>query len=569
MRSASELMNRIPALQRLMATGDGAPSAEEKRHIVRGLPAELKDHLVETTVEQMCAMRDGLEKARKSQKALKELLEQLTAPPWHQATFLRSETTAFGPRGVVRQSAGDPFVVTPGEGVDLSALQTGDLVYLSHERNAIVGKAVCGVPRSGETSKFLRKLGDDGRLVLQNRDQEVIVEVAAPLKGVRLHPNDLIQWDSHTYMAYTRLDRSKEEGLFLAEVPEETFADVGGLDTQIAEIKHILELHAKCPHVVDRYRKKPIKSCLLTGVPGVGKTLIARALANWLKELRDSSISLFIPIKPGQLLSEWFGRSESNYREVFAAARRAAREHPGVPVTLFFDEVDSTGVARGAVRGMDVVSRVSNAFMAELDGLEARGDIFVVAATNREDTLDPAILRPGRLGDKIMEIPRPNMASARDIFSKHLQEGIPYLQADGETDQAAIRDAIIDAAVARIYSPNGNGNLATLKFRDLKTSRALVPADLVSGAVIAQIATVAKDRACLREITSGKESGVCLEDVVTAIEHEFRSAVRLISPENCHLHVRDLPRNDEVLDVEFTQRKIDGPPIRYLNLEAA
>jgi len=567
--SISELLEGTPLIRALMMTGESAPSPRQKKQILEGLTDKVKDALVLSTVERMGQMRQGLEKASENQNELKELLEQLTAPPWHQATFLRSEGTSFGQRAVVRQGGGDPLVVTAGDGVDLSELATGDLVYLSHERNAIVGKGDCRAPRCGETSKFLRKLEEGGRLVLQSRDEEVIVEAASSLRNTTLRANDLIQWDSRTYMAYARIDRSSQDGLFLSEIPQETFEDVGGLAVQTNEIKHAVELHAKYPGVVDRYRKKPIKSCLLTGVPGVGKTLVARALSNWLKELRQSAISLFIAIKPGQLLSEWFGRSESNYRDVFATARRASEEHPGVPVTLFFDEVDSTGVARGTVRGMDVVSRVSNAFMSELDGLEERGNIFVVAATNRADTLDPALLRPGRLGDKIMEIPRPNMSAARDIFAKHLQADIPYVDGNGEKDPAAIREAIIDAAVSRIYSPNGNGKLATLKFRDMKRSRTVSPADMVSGAVIAQIATVAKDRACLREVSNGRLSGVCLADIVEAIDQEFRSAVRAITPENCHLHVRDLPRDTDVMDVEFPERRIDGPSIRYLNLHAA
>jgi len=552
-----------------MATGDDAPSVEQKKRLLSALPESVREDLMVSSIEKLGRARKQLERAKGAQNELKSLLEKMTQPPWHQATFVRSEDTSFGQRAVVRQSGGDPFVVSPGEGVDLSRFETGDLVYLSQERNAIVGKSGCPAPRCGETSKFIRRLGEDRRLVLQHRDEEVVVEAASTLDLELLNPNDLVQWDSHTYMAYSRVEKSGKADLFLAEQPIETFADVGGLDREVGRIKQAIELHAERADLVDRYRKKQIKSCLLTGVPGVGKTLIARAMANWLKELRGAAISLFIAVKPGELLSEWFGKSESNYREVFASARRASEEHPGVPVTLFFDEVDSTGVARGTGRGMDVVSRVSNAFMAELDGLEARGNIFVVAATNRPDTLDPALLRPGRLGDMIMEIPRPGMSAARDILSKHLQDDIPYVSGSGDTDACAIREEIIHAATSRIYSTNGNGELATLKFRDMKQSRTIVPADLISGALLSQVATVAKDRACMRELTMGHESGVCLEDLFEAVDQEFKSAASILTPENCHLHVRDLPRDTDVMDVVLSETKIEGPTIRYLNLEAA
>jgi proteasome-associated ATPase len=276
--------------------------------------------------------------------------------------------------------------------------------------------------------------------------------------------------------------------------------------------------------------------------------MMARALARWLGDEAPGGRSRFLHIKPGALHSVWYSQSEANYREVFREAREEAVRNPGVPVVLFFDEVDAIGLTRGAGLAR-VDDRVLTSFMAELDGLEARGNVLVVAATNRRDALDPALLRPGRLGDLVLEIARPTMAAARAILERHLTPDMPY---DGANDAVDSRRDAIDAAVSRLYAPNGEGEVASILFRD-GTRRAVFARDLASGAMLANIARTATERACLRELESGT-GGIRREDVIEAVAGAIASGVAALTPSNCHAHLTGLPQDLTVARVEPTIR---------------
>jgi SpoVK/Ycf46/Vps4 family AAA+-type ATPase len=194
----------------------------------------------------------------------------------------------------------------------------------------------------------------------------------------------------------------------------------------------------------------------------------------------------------------WYGESERRYREIFRSARERS-EQEGLPVTLFFDEIESIAGARDG--SMRVDDRVLTAFMTELDGLEARGNVLVVAATNRRDAVDPALMRPGRLGDLVLDIPRPDRRAAHAILSKHLPPDVPYAMSDDDNDVSAARRELIDAAVSALYTPNGAPELATLTLRDGKRRVVRAP-DLISGAHLANIAAAALETACVRELAS-------------------------------------------------------------------
>jgi proteasome-associated ATPase len=249
-------------------------------------------------------------------------------------------------------------------------------------------------------------------------------------------------------------------------------------------------------------------------------------------------------IKPGALHSMWYSQSEANYREVFRVAREAGAREPEVPVVLFFDEVDAVGLTRadGLAR---VDDRVLTSLMAELDGLEARGNVLVVAATNRRDALDPALLRPGRLGDLVLEIPRPSLAAARAILARHLPADVPYA---GSDDPAAARDDVIAGAVSHLYAPNAAGEVASIQFRD-GTRRAIYARDLASGAMLANIARLAAERAVVRDVESG-DAGIRLDDVLGAAGDEVARAVSVLTPFNCHAHLSGLPQDLTIARVE-------------------
>lgn len=350
--------------------------------------------------------------------------------------------------------------------------------------------------------------------------------------------------------------------MFLEETPSESFDNIGGLDREIRKMRRLVEIHLNHGGIAETYGLPRARGVTLVGCPGGGKTMLAKAFANYLARLSKCGRSRFIHVKPGGLNSMWYGRTEANYRELFRVARAASLQEPDVPVVMFFDEVDSTGAARtDGVQRVD--SRVIQSFMAELDGLESRGNILVLAATNRLETMDEALVRPGRLGDLILQIPRPNMAAARDIFGKHLPQSIPYARNGHGDDQNGTREEIIDTAVSAIFSSNGESELATVTFRD-RARHVVRSADLVSGAVIANIAREAKEQACIREIESG-EKGIRVEDVLGASARSFESAARMLTPASIRRYLKDLPQDVDVVAVELIKRKVPRPE-RYMNL---
>jgi proteasome-associated ATPase len=375
----------------------------------------------------------------------------------------------------------------------------------------------------------------------------VVVQAARALDTESLRAGDRVRWDPLSAMAFERLPVTTDSSFFLTEMPEERFADVGGLDQQIERLQWSVRLHAQHPELVVRYGLRRVTSVLLVGPPGTGKTMVARALARWLGESAPGGRSRFMHIKPGALHSMWYAQSEANYREVFRVARDAGARDPGVPVVLFFDEVDAIGMTRSDGFGR-VDDRVITSFMAELDGLEPRGNVLVVAATNRREALDPALLRPGRLGDLVLEVPRPSMAAARAILERHLPATAPYTP----TSAHDARRDVIDAIVSRLYAPNGEGDVAALVFRD-GARRAIQARDLVSGAVLANVARIAAERACVRELKGGVP-GIGLEDGVEAVAQEVERAVAALTPLNCQAHLSALPQDVTVVRVEPAPR---------------
>ena len=538
---------------------NGECPMEDKLRVVQAVREEspqAASHLDRYLVGEVTRLREGLQEATELQGRLREALDAFTSSPWLPGILIDLTTTPSGQRAIV--SVGGSFRVVPlDDRLDPSTLASGDEVFLSKDSGILAAKSSCPALWCGETAAVARTL-PDGRLVIRWRDEEVVVRLAASLRQAALSAGDLVRWDRSAWMAFEKVEQDDGAHLFLEQTPRESFDAIGGLDTQIEALRRCLDLHGLHPELAQRYRLRQKRSVLLAGPPGTGKTMMARALASWIAQMSRSGKSRFMNIKPAALHSEWFGRSEANYREAFRVARRASAECPEVPVVMFFDEVDAIGGPRGSSH-MQVDDRVLTAFMAELDGLEERGNIFVVAATNRRDAIDPALLRPGRLGDTILSIGRPRMQAAREIFSKHLAEDIPYMSRSRvdpahPSDATAIRQEAIEAVVSHLYAPNTDNTLATVMLRD-GSQRVVRAADLLSGASIAKIVTDATECACYRELETG-ESGVCVEDLLAAAADELQSAVGGLTPANCRAYVDGLPQDVDVVRVDPAERRV-------------
>ena len=555
----------LPFTEDLLAVGPGAPTLEQKAELaasIRGVSADTAHRLDLFLIDQLGTLRLGLEEAKANQVKMKGVLDVLTSPPWHLATFRGTVATSLGARAVVCHGS-NWSVINLAPGGRVEDLRVGDDVFLGGEMNVIVERSPGGVAIWGETALFDR-LNPDGRLVIKVRDEEVVVEPAAGLDPSGLHQGDVVRWNRGTGLAHEKIERSNQSSFFLEETPQETFAQIGGLEAEIQQLKNAIELHMFHPDIAAKLHLKRKRAILLEGAPGNGKTMLVRALANWLATLSPSGRALFMNIPPAGLHSMWYSQTEANYRETFRIAREAGRRYPTVPIVIFFDELDAIGGARGSSL-MRVDDGVVAAFNTELDGLTDRGNILVVGATNRRDALDSALLRPGRFGDQVIVVGRPNMQAARDIFVKYLLADIPYAGAEGG-DGAGEREAVIDAAISRMYAPNGGGDLAVIKFRDGKT-RAVTPADLASGAMIKQISIAALERACMREVATG-ESGLRVADMLAAVEDEMDTAARVLTRENCHRFIGGLPQDVDVVAVQPVARRVQKKH-RYLNLQVA
>jgi len=535
----------------------GLPVDDKLRHIAVLRSAAPAEEIDRCLVERIGQLHGGLRSAQQKQAEFTEMMEKLGAQPYFPALYLNTIDTANGASAVVRLGQ-ELRVVALGDAVAVDELTPGDEVLLASERNVIVGKSSTSCFDCGELATFSRLLSG-GRCVVRVRDDEFVVIANAVLRTSGLVAGDQVRFDRTYGLAFEKVERSSGDEFFLQDTPQESFAEIGGLDGEIAQIKQIFGLHCFHGDIVRKYRHKPKRSVLLYGPSGTGKTMLARALANWLAEMSKHRRSRFMNVKPGALHSMWYSQTEANYREVFRVAKEAAAQEPEVFTVVFFDEVDSIGSMRGeSVHRID--DRVLNAFMAELSGLEDRGNVVVVAATNLLSVLDTALVRGGRLGDLVLKIPRPNRKAAREIFNRHMPVEIPYA-CNGE-GPAAARRAIIDSAVSQIFAANEDSELAHITFRDGKR-RVVRAGEMINGAEIAGIAQSAIERACVRELQDGS-CGVELHDLLAGVGTFLEKSTRLLTPSNCRNYLEGLPQDVDVVRVEPVQRKVRNP-YQYFN----
>ncbi len=550
---ANEIAGRIMAYianvqEGVMSPGELFASLAQLRETSPESGAIIERVLMEVIGQQQAT----LSMLQENHEKLRALIKGLTAPPYFPAVFLGA-TNSPQIQGALVQTDTERRVVQLGEGVSPGELAPGDEIFLTHERNSVIAKAEGQSFQTGEVATYSRRTAD-GRLVLRAREEELVVLPTAALRAAELRAGDGVRFSRSMGLAFERIEPTKGEEYFLEATPDDSFEEIGGLDREIAMLKRTLTLHLFHQSTAGRYKLRRKKAILMEGPPGNGKTKVARATCAWLGSLAPSGRALFINVKPGALNSMWYGATEQRYREIFRVAREAAAAQPEVPVVMFWDEVDAIGCSPGeSVNRID--DRMLNCFKAELNGLEERGNIIILSATNRCDALDPALARPGRLGDLVLHFPQPNRQAARSILSRHLPADIPYA-ANGE-GPAAAREALLDLAVGQLFAQNRDTELARLTLRDGK-QRVVRAADLVSGAHLEAIAQASIERACVREAEGGP-GGVTSADMNAALSDFFQVTPRALTPRNARNYLRDLPQDVDVVKVELPERKVRDP----------
>jgi proteasome-associated ATPase len=485
----------------------------------------LEERLLETKGQLAQALSQNerlaatLREAREQIIALKEEVEKLTAPPSGFGVFL-----GVNDDGTINiSSGGRKLRVNVHPEIDPKSLQPGQELMLNEALNVV---EACAYEVQGEVVSLKEMLGPDRALVIGNADEERVVQIGEPLRNHHLRAGDSLLLDVRSGFVLEHLPKPEVEELILEEVPDISYQDIGGLADQIEQIRDAVELPFLHADLFAEHQLKPPKGILLYGPPGCGKTLIAKAVANSLAKKvaevtgQSSGRSYFLNIKGPELLNKYVGETERQIRLIFQRAKEKSGE--GVPVIVFFDEMDSIFRTRGSGVSSDVENTIVPQLLSEIDGVEQLKNVIVIGASNREDMIDPAILRPGRLDVKI-KIERPDADAARDIFSKYLVPSLPLadevVQAAGGDREAAL-GRIIDEAVQRMYSDAeenrflevtyANGDKEILYFKDFN-----------SGAMIENIVNRAKKVAIKRFLETGNK-GIVAADLFTAVTDEFK-----------------------------------------------
>jgi proteasome-associated ATPase len=460
-----------------------------------------------------------LEEAREQLAVLRSEVDKLTSPPNSFGTV-----TNVNDDGTVDLISGNRKLrVAAQPNVEVKLLQKGQEVLLNESFSII---DVRTYDPTGDVVRVRERLEDGRIVVIAHTDDERVVSVADSMQDVKIRPGDFVRVDPRAGLVTERLARPEVEELVLEEIPDISYEQVGGLANQIEDIRDAVELPYVHRDLFADYGLVAPKGILLYGPPGCGKTLIAKAVANSLAKAvaertgQPNARSYFLNIKGPELLNKWVGETERQIRLIFSRAKEKSEE--GVPVIVFFDEMDSLFRTRGSGISSDVESTIVPQLLSELDGVESLKNVIVIGASNREDLIDPAILRPGRLDVKI-KISRPDPVAAREIFSIYLTPKVP-LDADelaaSEGDVDRMLSEMIDSTVAAMYSDGeenrflevtyANGDREVLYFRDF-----------ASGAMIENIVRRAKKDAIKRQIAGGS-TGIRRTDLQAAIKQEFR-----------------------------------------------
>ncbi|RKE22764.1 proteasome ATPase [Streptomyces sp. TLI_171] len=509
----SYLEQEIAVLRRRLADSPRSSRVLEERII------ELQTNLAGVTAQNERLVAT-LREARDQIVALKEEVDRLAQPPAGFGTFL--EKNEDGTADIF--TGGRKLRVNVSPSVELDELRRGQEVMLNEALNVVEAMEF---ERIGEIVTLKEVLeGGDRALVTGHTDEERVVRLAEPLHGLTLRPGDALLLEPRSGYVYEVVPKSEVEELVLEEVPDIDYRQIGGLGNQIEQIRDAVELPYLHADLFKEYELRPPKGVLLYGPPGCGKTLIAKAVANSLAKKvaevtgRPQGKSYFLNIKGPELLNKYVGETERQIRLVFQRAREKASE--GTPVIVFFDEMESLFRTRGSGVSSDVENTIVPQLLAEIDGVEGLENVIVIGASNREDMIDPAILRPGRLDVKI-KIERPDAEAAKDIFSKYLKDSLPFHPDDVKEHDGSLPAtvaAMIQSVVERMYSETeenrflevtyANGDKEVLYFKDFN-----------SGAMIQNIVDRAKKMA-IKDYLDHGQRGLRVSHLLAACVDEFK-----------------------------------------------
>jgi proteasome-associated ATPase len=519
-REAHDLATQVAVLQEELALVR-RKLTESPRHV-----RQLEERIAATQAQLARVTENNerlvatLKEARAQIVTLKEEVDRLAQPPSGYGVFL----TRYEDGTVDVFTGGRKLRVAVSPAVEVDSLRRGQEVLLNDALNIV---DALGFERAGEVVMLKEVLeGGDRALVISHADEERVVHLADTILDSPLRAGDSLLIEPRSAYAYERIPKSEVEELVLEEVPDIDYTDIGGLDRQIEQIRDAVELPFLHSDLFREHQLRPPKGVLLYGPPGCGKTLIAKAVANSLaKQISERKgdekrTSYFLNIKGPELLNKYVGETERHIRLIFQRAREKASE--GTPVIVFFDEMDSVFRTRGSGVSSDVENTIVPQLLSEIDGVEGLENVIVIGASNREDMIDPAILRPGRLDVKI-KIERPDAEAAKDIFSKYILGDLP-LHPDDLAEHGGSADAcvaaMIQAAVLRMYSETeenrflevtyANGDKEVLYFKDFN-----------SGAMIQNIVDRAKKMA-IKEFLATSRKGIRLQHLLDACVDEFR-----------------------------------------------